>query len=189
MLSQQADGRLVLHALADRPPVGLCGSGVLDTIALLLGEGLLDATGSLLDPAQVASPLGDRLQEMNGERHFVLYRDAGRLISLSQADIRQVQLAKGAVRAGMEVLFSKAGIDGDAVAAVVITGSFGASLSLASLKSVGVLTENMVKNARFVREGALAGVVRTLSCPRLCCRSGGSVPGNQHYSAFRHTAF
>ena len=159
------DGRLVLHALAGRPPVGLCGSGVLDTISLLLGEGLLDATGSLLDPAQVASPLGDRLQEMNGERHFVLYRDAARLISLSQADIRQVQLAKGAVRAGMEVLFSKAGIAGDAVAAVVITGSFGASLSLASLKSVGVLTENMVKNARFVREGALAGVARTLSSP------------------------
>jgi len=160
-----ADGRLVLHALADRPPLGLCGSGVLDAIALLLREGLLDAAGGLLDPAQAASPLGARLQELNGERHFVIYRDAVSLVSLSQADIRQVQLAKGAVRAGMEVLFSRTGISGDSVAAVIITGSFGASLSLASLKSVGVLTENMVKNARFVREGALAGVVGRLSSP------------------------
>jgi len=159
------DGRLVLHTLAGRPPLGLCGSGVLDTIALLLGEGLLDAAGGLLDPAQVASPLGTRLQELNGERHFVIYRDAASLVALSQTDIRQVQLAKGAVRAGMEVLFSRAGISGDSVAAVVITGSFGASLALASLKSVGVLTENMVKNARFVREGALAGVAGSLTDP------------------------
>lgn len=160
-----ADGRLVLHTLAGRPPVGLCGSGVLDTIALLLGEGLLEPSGLLLAPSQVASPLGERLREINGERHFVVYRDAGKLVSLSQADIRQVQLAKGAVRAGMEVLFHKAGIVGAAVAAVVITGSFGAALSLESLKSVGVLSENMVKNARFVREGALAGVVRRLYFP------------------------
>jgi len=159
------DGRLLLHTLAGRPPLGLCGSGVLDTIALLLGEGLLDAAGGLLDPAQVASPLGTRLQERGGERHFVIYRDAASLVALSQTDIRQVQLAKGAVRAGMEVLFSRAGISGDSVAAVVITGSFGASLSLPSLKSVGVLTENMVKNARFVREGALAGVVGSLTSP------------------------
>lgn len=158
-------GRLVLHALADRPPLGLCGSGVLDTIALLLDECLLDATGGLLDPARAASPLGDRLHEINGERHFVLYRDASRLVSLSQTDIRQVQLAKGAVRAGMEVLFDRAEINGDSIAEVVITGSFGASLALASLKSIGVLSENMVKNARFVREGALAGVRRLLDAP------------------------
>lgn len=158
-----ADGRLQVHTLAGRPATGLCGSGVLDSIALLLQEGLLDSTGSLGDPAQIASPLGGRLEVVDGERHFVLYRDAVRRVALSQADIRQVQLAKGAVRAGMEVLCSRAGIAADDIAAVVITGSFGAALSLDSLKSVGVLTENMVKNARFVREGALAGAVRRLS--------------------------
>lgn len=157
------DGRLVLHALADRPPQGLCGSGVLDTISLLLREGVLEPTGGLLDPAQIASPLGERIREINGERHFVIYRDAAKLISLSQADIRQVQLAKGAVRAGMEVLFARAAIDRAAVAAVVITGSFGVSLSLESLKSIGILTESMVKKSQFVRQGALTGVVRKLT--------------------------
>lgn len=162
---QVADGRLQVHTLADRPATGLCGSGVLDTIALLLREGLLDSTGSLGDPARIASPLGGRLEVVDDERHFVLYRDARTRVSLSQTDIRQVQLAKGAVRAGMDVLCSRAGITANDIAAVVITGSFGASLSLESLKSVGVLTENMVKNALFVREGALAGAVRCLSSP------------------------
>ena len=160
-----AGPKLLLKTVADRPAAGICGSGVLDLVALLLAEGLMDHTGGLCDPATVSSPLGARLHEIDGETHFILYRDARKLISLSQTDIRQVQLAKGAVRAGMEVLFARGGITAADVAATVITGSFGASLSLQSLKSVGVLTENMIENAMFVKEGALAGAVRSLSSP------------------------
>lgn len=164
--SVAVDGeRLQLKTVADRPAAGICGSGVLDLVALLLADGLMDYTGALNDPATVASPLGNRLQEINGERHFVLYRDARKLVSLSQIDIRQVQLAKGAVRAGMEVLFARGGITAADIAATVITGSFGASLSLQSLNSVGVLTGNMIENAMFVKEGALAGAIRSLLLP------------------------
>jgi uncharacterized 2Fe-2S/4Fe-4S cluster protein (DUF4445 family) len=158
-------GRLDLHTIAGGPPKGVCGSGLVDTVMLLLKEGLLDSCGRLKTAAEVSSPLGGRLQERDGEQHFIIYRDAERCISLSQNDIRQVQLAKGAVRAGIEVLLSRAGMPGNSVSAVVITGSFGASLSLAGLKFVGVLTENMIKNAQFVREGALTGVVRHLCNP------------------------
>jgi uncharacterized 2Fe-2S/4Fe-4S cluster protein (DUF4445 family) len=156
-------GRLETATIANGLPQGLCGSGVLDTVAMLLNEGLLDDTGRLLAPAECTSPLGNHLQEIGGERHFILFRDAKKLVSISQNDIRQVQLAKGAVRGAMEVLFQKAGIRGDDLTKVVLTGSFGASLCLESLKSIGVLSENMVLKADFVREGALAGVLRTLT--------------------------
>ena len=159
------DGRLVTQTVAGAAAKGLCGSGVLDAVALLLSEGLMDATGRLLDPAETSSLLGSRLQDLGGERHFVIYRDAKALISLSQADIRHIQLAKGAVRAAMEVLFHRAGINGDDLKKVVLTGSFGASLRLESLEKVGVLTQNMVKNAGFIREGALAGVISFLTRP------------------------
>jgi uncharacterized 2Fe-2S/4Fe-4S cluster protein (DUF4445 family) len=157
------DGRLVTACVDNAPPKGLCGSGVLDTVALLLNEGLLDATGCLQDPAESLSPLGNRLQEIKGERHFVIYRDAKILLSLSQGDIRQIQLAKGAVRAAIEVLCQRAGIDGTELKKIVLTGSFGASIRFESLKSIGVLTRNMVENASFVRDGALAGALRFLS--------------------------
>lgn len=156
-------GRLVTACVNNVQPKGLCGSGVLDSVALLLSEGLLDQTGRLLDPSESSSPLGSRLQEIDGERHFVLYRDAKNLLSLSQGDIRQIQLAKGAVRAAMEVLFERADIAAHDLQKVVLTGSFGASIRFESLKSVGVLTQNMVNNASFVREGALAGAVRALT--------------------------
>lgn len=159
------DGKLVTACVNNAPPKGLCGSGVLDLVSLLLSEGLLDSTGRLLDPSESSSPLGNCLKEIGGERHFVLYRDAKSLLSLSQEDIRQVQLAKGAVRAAMEVLFQRAEVAAHDLKKVVITGSFGASISFESLKSVGVLTQNMVKNASFIREGALAGAIRALMEP------------------------
>lgn len=156
------EGRLTWTTVAGARPVGVCGSGVLDAIAMLLQEGVMDGTGRLLAPNEVDSPLGSRLAEIDGERHFVLYRDAAGTVSLSQGDVRQVQLAKGAVRAGIEVLLANGGVKAGDLAEVVLTGSFGAALRLQSLKSIGVLTENMVINARFVREGALAGVIRYL---------------------------
>jgi uncharacterized 2Fe-2S/4Fe-4S cluster protein (DUF4445 family) len=161
----QSAGRLLVATVADAHPVGLCGSGVIDAVSLFLDEGVMDATGRILGPSEISSPLGSRVQDVGGERHFIIYRDAGSFVSLSQEDIRQIQLAKGAVRAGVEVLLDKAGITGDSLEEVVLTGSFGASLSLESLKSIGVLTQNMVKTSRFIREGALSGIIRSLVHP------------------------
>ena len=106
-----------------------------------------------------------RVVERKGKPSFVIYRDARRELLLTQDDIRQVQLAKGAIRAGMEVLFDRSGIDRETLGEVVVTGSFGAELDPAALKSIGVFTEKMVSISTFRREGALAGVERALCEP------------------------
>lgn len=154
--------RLAPETVGRGAPRGICGSGVLDTMTLLLAEGVVDATGQLLPPAEVPSNLANRIAEVKGELVFVLYRDAASLVYLSQGDIRQVQLAKAAIRAGIDVLLARAGITAADLAEVILTGSFGVSLNPAGLKSIGIFTENMVQVARFVTEGALAGVEETL---------------------------
>jgi uncharacterized 2Fe-2S/4Fe-4S cluster protein (DUF4445 family) len=159
------DDRLVPATIGNAAPAGICGSGVLSTIDLLLHAGVLDHTGRLREPEEIASNLANRVVKRDGENVFVLHRDARRLVYLSQDDIRQVQLAKGAVRAGMEVLCERAGIGLDLLEGVVLTGSFGAVLAAASLKSVGIFTGKMVEIASFVREGALSGVERFLRLP------------------------
>ena len=131
-------------------------------MTLLLAEGVVDSTGRLLTPAEVQTNLANRILELGGEPAFVIYRDAASLVYLSQGDIRQVQLAKAAIRAGIDVLLMRAGITVADLAEVVLTGSFGASLSPVGLKSIGIFTENMVGVARFFTEGALAGVEATL---------------------------
>jgi uncharacterized 2Fe-2S/4Fe-4S cluster protein (DUF4445 family) len=147
------------------PPVGICGSGVLDTIGELLRTGLLDHTGRLRPPAEIPSNLANRVIEMDNEAAFVVYRDAQRLIRLGQRDIRQVQLAKAAIRAGIEILCERSAMPAGAVQEVVLTGSFGATLDPAALKNVGILPEKMVNVCSFVREGALSGVARSICGP------------------------
>ncbi|MBT1075019.1 DUF4445 domain-containing protein [Geobacter grbiciae] len=154
--------RLFLTTVGGKPASGICGSGVIATIALLLEQGIIDTTGRLLPPEEIPSSIGNRVTTMGDERAFVLHRDATRAVWISQEDIRQVQLAKGAIRAGMEVLFDRADIGSGGVASVVLTGSFGAVLDPHSLKSLGVFTENMVQTTSFVREGALRGVEHAL---------------------------
>jgi len=154
--------RLSLTTIGGHTPCGICGSGVIDTVSGLLREGLIDSTGRLLPPEEIASNLGNRIVEIKGSPAFVLYRDAATTVFLSQDDIRQVQLAKAAIRAGMEILFQRAGIREADLKKVVLTGSFGAVLSPEGLKNIGIFPENMVKIASFIREGALAGVERAL---------------------------
>ncbi len=161
------DGDTVkISTIGGGAPAGICGSGVIEAVAGMLRTGLLDYTGRLSTPAEVPSNLANRLTDRAGEAAFVLYRDALGEISLTQQDIRQVQLAKAAIRAGMEVLLDRAGIRCEAVLETVLTGSFGAVLAPEGLKNVGVFPEKMVEISRFVREGALAGVEKALCTPR-----------------------
>jgi uncharacterized 2Fe-2S/4Fe-4S cluster protein (DUF4445 family) len=157
--------RLKIATIGGVPARGICGTGVLETVAALLSAGVLDRTGRLLPAGEIASNLGYRVQEVNGVPAFVLHRDASACVALDQEDIRALQLAKGALRAGIEVLLSRAGLAYGELNEVVLTGSFGAVLSPAVLKNVGIFDENMVRITGFIREGALAGVERLLAEP------------------------
>ena len=157
--------RVVVTVIGGGVPEGVCGSGVIETISGLLQTEVLDPTGHILSPGEISSNLANRIVSRDGEGAFLLYRDASREVVLTQQDIRQVQLAKGAIRAGIEVLCERARIRHDEVREAVLTGSFGARLTPEGLKSIGVFPGKMVEVSRFVREGALAGVERSLCLP------------------------
>jgi uncharacterized 2Fe-2S/4Fe-4S cluster protein (DUF4445 family) len=160
-----AGDRVTVSTIGAGAPSGMCGSGVLDAVSELLAAGVIDPTGRLLPASEISTNLGNRIEAIDGEPAFVIYRDTSHLVYLSQRDIREVQLAKSAIRAGMEILFSRAEVSADDIRRVVLTGSFGSELSAGSLKSVGILNEKMVNITDFVREGVLAGVERAL-CSR-----------------------
>ena len=157
--------RVLLGTIAGAPPRGICGSGVLQAVAALLESGVIDRTGRLLPAGEIGSNLGNRVQQMGGVPAFVLHRDARGAVYLDQGDIRALQLAKGALRGGMEILLSRAGPDFPGLSEVVLTGSFGAVLSPEVLNKVGIFSQNMVRISGFVREGALCGVERMLLEP------------------------
>ncbi|MEJ2698630.1 MAG: ASKHA domain-containing protein [Desulfuromonadales bacterium] len=163
---RMAGDSLRLGVIGGGPPRGLCGSGLAEAVAAALEGGLVDARGRIVEPAEVATNLARYIAETPTGNALRLYRDAAVEILLSQEDIRSFQLAKGAVRAGVECLLQRAGLEASRVGQVVVTGAFGFSLSPEALKKVAMLPSNMVDKVRFVPGGALAGVSRFLLDPK-----------------------
>ncbi|MBK5273595.1 MAG: DUF4445 domain-containing protein [Desulfuromonadales bacterium] len=157
------DERVRLQVIGNAPPAGICGSAAIEAITELLENHVIEAGGRLRDSAEIASNLANRIIVHQGENVFVLHRDARTLIYLSQGDIRQIQLAKSAIRAGMEVLAQRSRIQFQAVKNVILTGSFGAVLHPDWLKSIGIFDESMVHITRFTPEGALSGAEKALA--------------------------
>lgn len=156
------EDRVTLTVIGNTTPIGICGSAAIETIAGLLRHNLVEPGGRLRDTDEIPSNLATRVIRQNGENAFVLYRDAKQQLLLTQSDIRQIQLAKGAIRAGMEVLADKSRIHLHTLQAVILTGSFGAVLQPDWLKTIGIFDSSMVHMCRFTPEGALAGVERAM---------------------------
>jgi uncharacterized 2Fe-2S/4Fe-4S cluster protein (DUF4445 family) len=156
------EGRVQLATIGNATPIGICGSAAIETVTKLLQLDIIEPGGRLRDSSEIPSNLATRVIVSQGENAFVLHRDARNLLALTQGDIRQIQLAKGALRAGMDVLADKACIHFQALTEVVLTGSFGAVLQPEWLKTIGIFDEAMVHSTRFTPEGALTGVERAL---------------------------
>src|SRR6266702_503216 len=155
--------RVTLQVIGNGRPSGICGSGAIEAITELLRCDILESGGRLRNSEEIESNLAVRVIEYQGANAFVLHRDAGRLIVLSQEDVRQLQLAKAALRAGIDVLAERSRIQCHALKQVILTGSFGAVLQAAWLKTIGIFDESMVQTTRFTPEGALAGVEKALA--------------------------
>jgi uncharacterized 2Fe-2S/4Fe-4S cluster protein (DUF4445 family) len=160
------DGRLQLDTIGGAPPLGLCGSGLADAVAILLRRGLLLPTGRLVAPDQLPAGLSPELQgclrqedgpDGRSQRRFVLYEDgASGSIFLTQPDIRQVQLAKAAIRIGVEVLLEETALRPEDIDGVFVGGAFGSSVRAESLLALGVLPQAL--RGRIHSAGNVAGM-------------------------------
>jgi len=116
------------------PPVGLCGSGILDAIAALRQAGILDGRG-----AMTAHP---RVQTGRDGPEFVLVEAAetghGRDLVLTRRDVGEIQLAKGAMRAGVNILLKEAGLGEGDVDEIVVAGAFGTYIDVRSAVAIGM---------------------------------------------------
>jgi uncharacterized 2Fe-2S/4Fe-4S cluster protein (DUF4445 family) len=146
------DGSFQVQTVGGEAPVGICGSGIVDAIAQALEAGIIDERGSL---AKV-HPLVSRSE---GKPTCLLVPAArtghGRDVVFTRSDVNEIQLAKGAIRAGTELLLAEAGIDAASLDRVVVAGAFGTYLDLESAIRVGLLVD--VARPRYRQVGNAAG--------------------------------
>ncbi|MCL2812253.1 MAG: ASKHA domain-containing protein [Clostridia bacterium] len=128
--------------IGDVPAVGICGSGIVDALALMLDTGALDETGALEDSEA--------------------YRIPGTAVEITQADVRAVQLAKAAIHAGMRTLIHEAGLSPDQVETLLIAGGFGSCIDPASAERIGLIPPGFAAKARAIGNAAGMGASMAL---------------------------
>ena len=160
------DGRLRTNVIGDCPPVGLCGSGLIDLAAELLRHKLLAPTGRLPAPEQlpddVHPDLARRVVTHNGQVAFLVASEtetaSGKPIVLTQRDVRELQLATGAIRAGIAILLGRAGVEPSDLEGILIAGGFGNFIRRSNAQRIGLLPGGVEhRRIRYQGNTSLAG--------------------------------
>lgn len=152
-----------LKVIGDEEPIGVCGSGILAVVKELLRVGLIRKEGAFikmknLDPEDYRYKM---LQENGMKREFVMTEKPKKLL-ITQGDVRQVQLAKGAILSGFIALLNKAGIKMEDLDKVMIAGQFGAHLPAESLVGTGILPEEVKDKLVYVGNSSKTGAYMAL---------------------------
>lgn len=164
-VEQSQEGLSIARStIGGEKPVGLCGSGILDAAAVFLDCGIMDETGRLADEEARSrmDPSIARFVDAAGKRAFV---DLEAGIYITQAELRQVQLAKAAIAAGIDVLMREAGVATKDIDRLYLAGGFGSSLDPETAARVGLfsrtLCDRVVVAGNASGEGAVAACLST----------------------------
>lgn len=145
-------GKAKVSTIGDAFPEGICGTGVIETVAELLWEEILDETGKLTEPYfETGYPLAANKR--------------GEQIVLTQQDIREIQMAKAAIRAGIQILLMNAGISGEEVGQVYLAGGFGYYLDVKKVETIGIFPSKMLDKIEAAGNTSLKGAIRFLTHP------------------------
>ena len=189
------NGDLKLHTIGDASAQGICGSGLIDVIAVLLDAGAIDWTGLIdLDHLdRLPPPLRSRVIKRGEERAVILARPgesgASQELVLTQDDVRQVQLCKGAIASGAAMLQRIAGVPDDKVAELMLAGGFGNYLSIRSALRIGLIPALPEPRIRYVGNAALLGAQLALLSEIERDRAERIARGIEHVSLAAHPDF
>ena len=157
------DDDIRVHTIGEAPALGICGSGLIDLIAGLLRVGAIDSTGLIAMDERASLPacLAERLVMRGEERQIIVLRPgeagaAGEIV-LTQDDVRQVQLAKGAIASGIAMLQHVAGVPDERIEELLLAGGFGNYVSIASAVRIGLIPPLPASRIRYVGNAASLG--------------------------------
>ena len=149
-VSIDQQGKVQIQVIGNQPPVGICGSGILDAVSELRRHGMLNPRGRL-DKSAPGVHLDD------SEKPIFILTESNKSITLSQNDIDQILLAKGAIRAGIDVLMDYLEVKPGEIEEVLIAGAFGSYMHPENAMRIGLLPEIPLSRIRAVGNAAGTG--------------------------------
>lgn len=159
------EGRVKVGVIGGGRSRGICGSGLVDAVSELFKERIIDDSGRILFPP-LKKIWDQRVIRKEGSSGFLLVSEkesAGRFsIILTQNDIRELQLAKGAIRAGIEILLKKLRLEEDQVNEVLLAGAFGNNIDPRSAQNIGLIPTLPKAKVKSVGNAASLGAIMAL---------------------------
>lgn len=149
----------------------ICGSGLIDAIAVMLNLGIMDSTGRFFESSDLDPFLPDTIRRrlikhLNGPAFVIAgtytNKQWNHAVVLSQRDIRQLQLAKAAIRAGIELLLKKAHADANSIQQILLAGAFGNYIQKENAVRIGLLPAVPLEKIHFVGNAAGTGAQMAL---------------------------
>ena len=170
---EMKEGKIVYSTIGNVKAVGICGSGLMDIVAMLLKEGFIEDTGRLMDPDELETEQAianqDRIIKVDGKNAFKITED----VYLTQKDIGEVQQAKAAIAAGIILLCKKMGIEIEDIEEILIAGAFGNYMRASSACRIGLLPAELFDRIHMIGNAAGEGAqIAVLNEPEYD-RSGG----------------
>lgn len=150
---------ITAHTVSEIPAKGICGSGLVDALAVMVRSGAVTSAGRMLSPEEAPEPLRSRLRRgEDGEMRFFLTDK----VYVSAKDVRELQLAKAAIRAGAETLMKLRGIKYEDVDHLLIAGGFGSYMDVESALAIGLLPPIPLDRIHHVGNAAGSGAAWAL---------------------------
>lgn len=140
-----------VSTIKDKSPVGICGSGILDAISEMLRTGIIDSSGKINSGYK-----GVRKIKRGKSFEFLLAKEGRREITITQQDVSEIQLAKGAIRTGIEILLEETGLKAQDIDGVIVAGAFGTYID--PLKAVRIGMFPGIDIGKFNQVGNAAGI-------------------------------
>ena len=156
------DGETIdIKTIDAQPARGICGSGIIDMAAALLKSGVVNPSGRMKTPdlkEDVQPAIGEHLQLIEDQPVFNIAEG----VRFTQADIRQVQLAKGAIRTGIDMLMTEANVTAEDLEELTLAGAFGYHLRPDSLAALGLIPAELARKVRFAGNTSKTGCAMML---------------------------
>ncbi len=156
------DNGVAIKVIGGGAPRGLCGSGLIDLGAELLNAGIVDETGRMISPAELdgrvdPAILSELVEDDAGLAFGIAEGEGGEAIRLTQRDFRELQLAKGAIRTGIDLLLEHENLELRDLDEFCLAGGFGNYINKANAIRLGLIPELPQERIRFIGNGALVG--------------------------------
>jgi uncharacterized 2Fe-2S/4Fe-4S cluster protein (DUF4445 family) len=159
---------LTFTTIGNKTPVGMCGSGIVDTVSTLLYLGIIDTTGRMVGPDEIPTEAGkllaDRLTTLDDKPAFIISpeSESGGPIMLTQGDVREVQNGKAAIAAGITTLIKYLGKKVDDIDVVYLAGGFGNYIDRNHAVNTGLIPEPLENKIKVIGNAAGSGAITTL---------------------------